>query len=177
MLKTRKNHLLIEFFSEEDGGEWEEGEAWLEHLLPIREELLQGDYRSLMIAWLQGVQYEDYAGKDRLPPLPPGMGELSGPQQLLCEFLRVDHRLIKAAGALGGGEAPVGPSSTDYEAWLSKVPEADKNQFLLGLLTGDEIYVRAELLHRFQQSQREFRKPAPGQAVRITVDQLLDKAD
>ena len=37
---------------DEDGGNWFEGEARLSALAPLRDDILNGDYRALYLAWL-----------------------------------------------------------------------------------------------------------------------------
>ena len=39
--------------SEEEGGGWIEGEGSLSGLIPLRNDILQGDYRSVYLAWLK----------------------------------------------------------------------------------------------------------------------------
>ena len=44
---------------------WTEGEGWLDDLIALREELIQGDFRVLYLAWLKAaaiaVEIEDMA--------------------------------------------------------------------------------------------------------------------
>ena len=103
-------------FEEDSGGEWVEGEGWMASLLPIRDELARGDYRSLYIGWLRSVQagaWEDEEDEERdggiagdgslEPPVPPGMRSLTAAQASLAEFLQLETDLIEAAAYEHGG--------------------------------------------------------------------------
>ncbi|MCW3100085.1 MAG: hypothetical protein JWL77_5703, partial [Chthonomonadaceae bacterium] len=46
-------HTILDWqLNEESDGDWMEGEDWLDRMLPVRDELVRGDYRSLYLAWL-----------------------------------------------------------------------------------------------------------------------------
>jgi hypothetical protein len=60
-------------FHEEGGGEWIEGEGWLDSLLSLRDDLLRRDYRLLYLAWLKGLTMEDTDEDALEPPPPPGL--------------------------------------------------------------------------------------------------------
>ena len=46
-LHARKDHVIIEYTANTEGGMgWEEGEGYLDPLLPVRDELMAGDLRS-----------------------------------------------------------------------------------------------------------------------------------
>ena len=48
-IEAKGNHAVIEFTSEDDDvGDWEEGQGWLESLTLIRNDLLAGDFRALL---------------------------------------------------------------------------------------------------------------------------------
>ena len=54
------DNLILEFLSEEEDGDWGEGEGWLSSLIPLRAEILNGDLRSLYLGWLLCAQEELY---------------------------------------------------------------------------------------------------------------------
>jgi len=56
-----------------------------------------GDLRSLYIGWLAGVVSEGIDDDNLEPEPPPGLGQLTGAQQALAEFLEVDADLLMAA--------------------------------------------------------------------------------
>lgn len=85
-------NLVFDLWSEnEDGDDWSDTEsAGLSALVPIRNELMSGDYRALYLAWRLRVQAGEVADTVRSPSPPAGMNRLTGSQQALLEFLRID---------------------------------------------------------------------------------------
>src|SRR5439155_16198450 len=93
-LRTHGEHVILDFHSDlEEGGEWEEGEGWLDALVPVRAELLAGDLRGLYLAWLNGIELDDLDEDKVEPPVPPGLGKLSPALKKFAEFLRIDEDL------------------------------------------------------------------------------------
>ncbi len=65
---------------------------------PLRAEILRGDLRVAYLAWLLAVQSYDVGDEDQEPPVPPGLTDLTGAQQAMVDFLRIDTDLLSAAG-------------------------------------------------------------------------------
>lgn len=134
-------------------GELEAYDEWpdfdLGTLIPIREELLSGDLRSLYIAWLAGQRLiggEDYdyydheedeeEGEDdedalRVPPIPPGFGTLTKAQQSLTELLQVPEELLLAAAAHSQTSKAAIP--TDFAPLVEKLSRERCNEYLVRL--------------------------------------------
>lgn len=85
-------HLVLDLWSEsESGDDWADIEpGLLSALVPIRNELAAGDYRALYLAWQLRAQAHEPTAKTRTPPVPAGTSRLTGSQQALVEFLRID---------------------------------------------------------------------------------------
>ena len=66
-------------------------------MMSIRSELARGDARALYLGWLLRLQSGELGGDDVEPPVPAGLGELSGAQQAMAEFLRIDESLLATA--------------------------------------------------------------------------------
>jgi hypothetical protein len=174
------DHLIVELASapEDWAGDWEEGEGRLAALVPVRDALLGGDLRPLYLGWLAGVQEldEEYDAEDfdePEPPVPPGLGRLTGPLKALAEFLRIDDDLLRvAAAASAPGTAAAGEGRDELAAWLRKLPTAEKDALLLGLFDEKAPNPRWELLRRFREARG---RDAPGGAEgpRRTVRELL----
>ncbi|MCY2993155.1 MAG: hypothetical protein NTY19_35520 [Planctomycetota bacterium] len=49
--------ILSFLYEDEGGGEWEAGEEYMPGLISLREELLNGDVRSLYLGWLSGIYF------------------------------------------------------------------------------------------------------------------------
>lgn len=99
-LRTTREHVILRFHVDEEDSYWEDtGEDWLAQLLPLRSELLDGDLRSLYLAWLSAVGYLD--GEETEPPVPPGLRQLSGSQQAFAEFIGIGQDLLVTVSAAG----------------------------------------------------------------------------
>ncbi len=175
-LLVQGDHVLLSFRSEEEGGDWEEGEGWLASLVPLRDELLAGDLRCLYLAWLSSAEREEFDDDEREPPLPPGLGKLSAAQRRFVEFMRIDEELVRAAAGGSAGEAPAGPARVELAAWLATLPASEKDGLLLQLIEGEGRHLGIQLLRRFQQ-HRAARASGRGKTAeepRRTVGALLD---
>lgn len=109
-------------------GEMEGPDEWTEYdlgsLIPIRDELIEGDLRALYITWLatqimiegydEEVEEEDY--DVTVPPVPPAFDKLTAAQQTLAELLQVPQDLLAAAAR--HSKAAVPSASDDFAAWV-----------------------------------------------------------
>lgn len=168
-----RTHVILDLSSEdEDGDEWCDGEGRLASIVPARAELAAGDRRLLYLAWLLCVQSRELDDDAPEPPVPPGLGELSGSLQSLAEFLRLDPDLLAAAAEASAARSAKPPSAAVLRRWVRALPEADKDDIVVRLLAGEETHLRAEVLRRFHgPSQAD----APGP--RRTVGELLAAAE
>lgn len=145
-------HVILDLHSEDEDGdeEWWEEEAALASIIPVRAELAAGDTRLLYLAWLLCVQNEELDEDALEPPVPAGLGQLSGPLRSLAEFLRVDLDLLEtAAQASASLAATKAPSAAALAKWVKRLPAADKDEAIVRLLRGDGVHLRAELLRRY----------------------------
>ena len=67
-IRTKGNILVVGLVSEEEGGDWEEGEGGMSDLIPIRAVLGDGDLRPLYLGWLRCAQTGDLEEDDRTHP-------------------------------------------------------------------------------------------------------------
>lgn len=106
----------------------EDGSGWMRRLAPLRDELQRGDLRPLYLGWLAGAAGGELRDNVLEPEVPPGLSELSPPQQALVEFLEIDPDMLAAASA---GSARASPTQTDateadlIDAWLGKLPREE----------------------------------------------------
>jgi hypothetical protein len=152
--------------------------GWLPSLLPLRDGLMQGDFRSLYLGWLAGVwDLED----EPEPPIPPGLGQLSGSLWSLAHFLSIDPHLLDAASEGDTTSPPAAPSPEDIDTWISRRPVSEKNGLLARLLSGVEPapYVLAELRQQFQKDWNTENCPAAASTSRKrrTAADLFRKGD
>lgn len=126
-------------FAEEDGS------GWMRRLAPLRDELLRGDLRPLYLGWLAGAGGGELRDDALEPEVPPGLSELSPPQQALVEFLEIDPDILVAAMA-GSARA----SRTDAE-------DDDRLDAWLGEWSRDEMAAVLKLIAQGQGQEAERR--------------------
>ncbi|BCB86072.1 hypothetical protein [Phytohabitans suffuscus] len=145
-----RTHVILDLSTQDEGGdEWWDDQDRLASIVPVRAELASGDRRLLYLAWLLCVQGRELDDEEPEPPIPPGLGDLSGPLRALGDFLRLDPDLLAAAAEASPPLKPDAPSAAALGRWVRQLPEGDKDAALLRLLRGEEVQVRAELLRRF----------------------------
>ena len=121
--------------NEEGGGDWVEGEGWLSSLARLRDDILQGDYRALYLAWLGAVTLGLVDDEEREPPVPPGLADLSAPLSTCARFFRVDKHLLPVA-AQASSDRQVVPEALLRQA-IAQLPPEERDAFLLRLLAGE----------------------------------------
>jgi hypothetical protein len=173
--RKRSGKMILTFLSEEEpGGEWLEDEGQLSSFLQIRNELAQGDLRSLYLGWLMAVQAGELEASEKEPPVPPNLQTLSGPQENLAEFFRLDPDLLAVAAQNSPRIQADAPSSEERAGWITSLPVQEKDEMLIRVMEGGASKVGMELQSRFR-SQRK-----PGQyaseAKPRTVAELLSAA-
>ncbi len=175
---TKGDFVLLDFQSEDESGEWYEDECGLASLIPLRADLLNGDFRALYLGWLAAAQNDALDANDAGPPVPPGLQRLSASLTGLADFLRIDDKLINAAATAGPAEAASKPAKKELARWIAELPASEKNKILLELAGGKNPHLSTHLLRRFRESRgrqvaandRQQRQP------RRTVAELLAAA-
>lgn len=139
-------HVVVAAMSEDDEGDFEwGGEGVLASILPVRAELLAGDMRALYLLWLMSVQIGEIADDEVEPPVPAGLGSLTGSQSALAEFLRIDPDLIAVAA---DGARTASGERVDVEGWVSRLTGSERDALLVAWLEGKDPLLRAETLRR-----------------------------
>jgi hypothetical protein len=137
-------------------GELEAPDEWTNYelgsLMPIRDELMEGDLRSLYIAWLaiqhamggydddDDYEEEDYEEDDdetiTAPAVPPAFGKLTAAQQALAELLQLPEELLLAA-ALHSSTANASSTDNDFVAWVELLPQDRRSDYLVRLANNE----------------------------------------
>ncbi|MBE9123268.1 hypothetical protein IQ269_21330 [Tychonema sp. LEGE 07199] len=186
------NFVILEIsINEEEGFDgWIEGEGSLSSLIGLRQEILQGDYRLLYLAWLKGITYldefddedederddddeNDDENDDREglePPVPPNFGKLSSSLQAFIDIFEVDEHLLKAAISASVTKPSI-PESSIKEA-IKKLERSEVDTFLLRLLKG-ESNLSIELGKKLSGMIEVRQEENPGKR---TIRQLLASA-
>jgi hypothetical protein len=145
-----REHVILDLSTEDEDGdeEWWDSEGSLASIVPVRADLADGDLRLLYLAWLLCVQGRELDEDEPERPVPPGLGELSGPLRSLADFLRLDHDLLTMAAQASPTRTAKVPSTAALTKWVKGLPEADKDATIVRLLRGEDAHLRAELLRR-----------------------------
>jgi hypothetical protein len=137
---TTGKFLVLDMTSEDDSGGWEyDPQGRLSAIVGARAELANGDLRPLYLAWLAsyGAWERDEDAFDRdedhefEPPVPPGLTTLTGAQQALADFLRLDDDLLTIAAQTSPPLDEIADDPGQLAAWVTHLPHAEKNRLLL----------------------------------------------
>ncbi len=177
---TTENHWLITWSLEEsenyDRFALEDGTEWMDRLVPVREELMRGDIRSLYIGWLAAVS-RDMVDIDELEPfMLDGLGKLTSAQCALAEFLEVDKDLLEGARMGTADRHDDNPTEQEMNDWLEKIPPNEVLALLKKLLEGHSLEAERVLKNRFSAWRRSKRNTETIVSQR-TVGELLKYAD
>ena len=106
----------------------------LSRLARLRDDILQGDYRVLYLAWLRATELDYDLDEEAVePPVPPGLFELTPALDTFIRFFEIDSQLVKAA-AHASPSMPKQPGAAEYQAALSGLSRLECERFLVRLL-------------------------------------------
>lgn len=183
-LWTTGKFLVLDMTSEDDSGDGEyDPQGRLSAIVGARTELATGDLRPLYLAWLAGYgawerdedafdRDDDHEFEPPVPPVPPGLTTLTGAQQALADFLRLDDDLLTIAAQTSPPLDEIADDPGQLAAWVTHLPHAEKNRLLLRVVDDHAVTVRMEMLRRFRD---EHTTNIPDPPRRIVAD-LLDGA-
>lgn len=172
-------HLLFDFTSEDDSADYtEEAEGWMASLARVRDEIAMGDARPLYLGWLAAIgtsqrnecAFDTEWEHELEPAAPAGLGDLTGPQQALADYLRIDTPLLAAAQEGSSALPSKAQMTAALRKHIAKLPESTKNRLLLAVAHGQHAAVLAELARVTGDDRRNDHEPR-------TVVALLDRAD
>lgn len=89
------------------------------------------------------------------------------------DFLRIDEDLIATAAEHSGAASRNGPSREELRRWAGALPEAEKTEFLVRVLAGEEPLLHAELLRRYRHDVESY----PPAAERRTASDIRSAAE
>lgn len=158
-LRLAGEHVVLDLSSGTEEAEYDEGsQGSLAALSPLRAELMRGDLRPAYLVWLLAVQAGDVDEDATEPPVPAGLATLTAAQQAMVEFLRIDVDLLAAAAR--GSAAPAG-ADDHFRRWVTRLPQAQKDRWLLRAAEDPNLALGGELLRAFRatESRRTAAKP------------------
>ncbi len=166
-------------------GEMEGPDEWIEYelgsLIALRDELMEGDLRSLYIVWLasqrmsEGYDEEENEDEDEdeeisAPPVPPAFGTLSEAQQALAELLQVPQELLVAA--VRHSKAAVSSTVDDFAAWVKLLPPDRQNDYLVRLASNEPGLSR-RLVKELRELGQDKTTAAPPMGEHVTYARLF----
>ncbi len=129
--------LKFSLTEEDPPDEWIDGGGKLSTLARLRDDILQGDYRVLYLAWLRATELDYDLDEEAIePPVPPGLFELTPALGTFIDFFEIDSRLVKAAAHASPSMAQP-PSAAEYQTALSGLSRRECERFLVRLLAGE----------------------------------------
>jgi hypothetical protein len=182
-LEKTKTHVIFQFHSEDESGDWEPGsDPSLGRLIPLRTELMHGDLRPLYLGWLAALSdpYADLDDDEVEPTVPPGLDSLTAPQKALAHFLRLDDDLLRVAAKASTAQGDARDDESELKNWIEQQPLQEKNQLLAELVKGQRPHLAVELRTRYLREQKSMRRQAitpPPVAGRRTIGELRQAAE
>jgi hypothetical protein len=174
MARTRGGQVVLTFVSETDeGDELCEAEGQLSSMISIRSELARGDLRALYLGWLLRLQSGELGDDDIEPPVPAGLGQLSGALQAMAEFLRIDEALLATAAEQSPPATRHALRRSDIDRRVHELPLKEKEKALADYIAG-----KPSALQRLQDAVLESTTSGSGGdgAPRRTAGKLIRAA-
>ena len=177
--------LDLNFYSDGDypGDGWMEAEIGLSGFIRLRDDLIDGDFRLLYLAWLgartsrDSYEYEDEEEDISLispelePPVPAGLKTLTPSLKYFITVFDVNRHLVHAAAERS---EKLGKSPTiEYRELVSRLSQTERDEFLIDFLEGKPgtgALVRKRLSEFLPQKES---KPYENNR---TVDELEERA-
>ncbi|MEM8897843.1 MAG: hypothetical protein AAGC85_07050 [Bacteroidota bacterium] len=169
----KDNWVFINLEINIEEGEWIEGEGLLDTLLPLREQILFGDYRVLYLAWKyleakkrtsenyedEDYEEEDYEDEELLsiisPPIPSNLGKTNSALQYFISFWEIDADLVDSTVAESPTEDPI--PEGELILLIKDLSDEQKDQLLTSLLR-DRLRAQLDLKNRLKELYKD--KPA-----------------
>jgi hypothetical protein len=173
-LETEGEHYLLDvsLYEEEFRG-WDEQPESLTPYIHLRQQIIDGDYRALYLAWLRAAEASTMVIEDdREPPVPAGLQELDGSLRAFARsFLQLDPRLLQVAADASDPSAPEADEALAGSLTLLSLEEC---RAYLQRVLRNEPQVRAALRKRL--GDLAGRPPSPPKTPR-TAGALLSEAE
>ena len=174
--------LEFELNEEEGFDEWIEERGLLSTLARLRDDILQGDYRALYLAWLKAMSQEsggydedpddpENFFNDPEPPLPAGLKQLTPPLKSFASFFEIDPFLISAASERSPDLTSL--QQADFAPLISRLSRRECDEFLLKIVHAESGAVTA-----LRKRLLSFENPAPRVETHPrTFGELLETAE
>ena len=149
------DHVIISFYLDRDPDNyWVEADDRLGPMVQARSDLAAGDLRLLHLGWLLGAQWAGQDDQDAVadtgPPVPAGLGDLSGSLRAIADFLEIDKDPIAVAAETSPPLEE--PANDGLAEWITTLRAAEKDTLLTMVAAGEGAQVQTLLLRRFRGS-------------------------
>jgi len=165
--------LDIHFFDEENSA-WIDENDWLSSFLPLRNDLIEQDYRLLYLAWLKAVNLNPPEEDEKYfhPTVPQGLRNLPQSIKDFIELFDIDEFLIRAVAKFSPKKKKV--EKLVLKDALSKLSQEECNDFLLRLAL-NEPYLSVQLKRRLEEVNKQDSGDVFEKKERQTVSAFLDQ--
>lgn len=157
-VEEKGEHLILDIRLDDEPTGWIEGDGILRRLLPLRQQILERDYRMLYLAWLNSLEGTDDSDQTALEPtVPANLAALSPELKVFVELFEIDPDLISIAAE---ASPAIKENGLDYAAWIPKLSATERDQDL-ARLAGGEPNLAAEFRQRLRDlSGAQFIRPS-----------------
>ncbi len=174
--KTVDDFDVLDIALNEEEGPWVDCDGSLSGLISLRNDLLQGDYRFLYLAWLKAISMRgDVVPRSRRgtskspepPVVPPGLRQLSPALKRFLDLFDIAPCLVEAASGVSA-ELENTPEM-DFHSLVGQLSRKECDVFLCRIANGDtstSVELKKRLIS-FAPSQPDVK------GVRRSVSQLL----
>lgn len=174
-------HILELSCNEDYELEYINSDRTLDRLAVLREQIIQGDYRALYLAWLKSMFHKEEAPDNNEieePPVPSGLNQLDSGLLALIEFFGIDAHLV-AAAADSASQIESTPQ-TDLTAAIPKLTRAEIESHLADIIRGEAGAISALKKHLAQmnnQTPAQKSKPARTLAELFELREKIEKQE
>lgn len=129
-------YILDMYYYNEEGGGWMDVEDFdIDKLAPLRDDILDGDYRALYLAWAKFTQYAGENYDLPPPPIPPDLQQMTAALEAFADFFEIEEDLLTAAQSASPNRIA---TQIDYKQLLGQIPENERHEWLSRLLAGEQ---------------------------------------
>ncbi|WDE04552.1 hypothetical protein SG34_024995 [Thalassomonas viridans] len=178
--ETRNDQTIITLSMpehEEYFGYIDDAYEHLDQLGAIREELINGDYRSLQIAWFALLSLNGTDEFEEIPLFKQGninsdFHQLTPAQKYLADLFLVKPQWLtlmrQRAPEHANEKTKTTATQTNKENWITQLPKSEKDNLLLMLLAGKATQAQHQLQNQYKKSNRQ----AEPQVLQLSINEL-----
>ncbi|MES2615647.1 MAG: hypothetical protein V4591_09550 [Bdellovibrionota bacterium] len=175
--KKIEEHFILSFDLNSEVDEdwsWDESieEITLSSFLPIRSDLINGDYRSLYLGWLACVQADEIDRDTIEPPVPAGLQELTPALESLVNFLHISDELLGVAAQESSSKKETS-QEVEIRNLISTFSHSERDDLLIEFFFNRESIYEHPLV---QKMKKKLNQNFLTENSKRTVGDLLDMA-